>query len=325
MNPAQIIVVGSYVQDLVFQCAEFPRPGETVIGRSMTAHGGKGSNQAIAAARAGGRVAFIGAVGDDTAGEGARAFHAAEGIDCLAVTKPGLATGAAGIVVDAQGQNQIIVALNANDALSPADIDAHADAIRGARMLVVQLEANLQAAAHAMRVARAAGVTVLLNPAPMRADFDAALLADAGILVPNETEFCALVERLPAARAAAGAGFDEHRLATLRDDELQALCRLPGVETVIVTLGRRGCFLSQPDRHVLLPAVASVTASDTTGAGDAFVGAFAAALAEFGLGGIERAARFANVAAAISVTRAGAAPSMPRREEIEAWQQRQEA
>ena len=322
MNSPQIIVVGSYVQDLVFQCAEFPRPGETVIGRSMTAHGGKGSNQAVAAARAGGQVAFIGAVGDDAAGEGARAFHAAEGIDCLAVTKAGQATGAAGIVVNAQGQNQIIVALNANDALAPADIDAHADAIRDARILVVQLEANLQAAVHAMHLAREAGATVLLNPAPMRADFDAALLADAGILVPNETEFCALVNLLPAARAAAGSGFDEHRLATLSEDDLQALCRRLGVGTVIVTLGRRGCFLSQPDRHARLPAVPGVTAIDTTGAGDAFVGAFAAALAEFGPGGIERAAHFANVGAAISVTRPGAAPSMPRRAEIETrWQQ----
>ena len=317
MNSGGIVVVGSYVQDLVFQCADFPRPGETVVGRSMTAHGGKGSNQAVAAARAGGQVAFIGAVGDDAAGEGARAFHAAEGIDCRAATKPGLTTGAAGIVVNAHGQNQIIVALNANDALSPADIDAHAGAIRGARILVVQLEANLQAAAHAMRLARAAGVTVLLNPAPMRADFDAALLADADILVPNETEFCALAALLPAARAAAGSGFDERRLATLPADELQALCRRFDVETLIVTLGRRGCFLSRPDRHALLPAVPDVSALDTTGAGDAFVGAFAAALAEFGPGGIERAARFANAGAAISVTRPGAAPAMPRRREIE--------
>ena len=312
-----IIVVGSYVQDLVLQCAEFPRPGETVIGRSMTAHGGKGSNQAVAAARAGGRVVFIGCLGDDAAGAGARAFHAAEGIDCRAATKSGLTTGAAGIVVNAQGQNQIIVALNANDALTPADIDAHIDVIRGARLLVVQLETNLQAAAYAMRLAREAGVTVLLNPAPMRADLDVTLLADADILVPNETEFCALVERLPAARAAAGTAFDEYRLATLSDDELQTLCRRFNVETVIVTLGRRGCFVSREDHQARLPAVAGITASDATGAGDAFVGAFAAAWVQFGPGEIERAARFANASAAISVTRPGAAQSMPRREEVD--------
>ena len=222
-----------------------------------------------------------------------------------------------GIVVNARGQNQIIAALNANEALSSADIDAHADAIRGARLLVVQLEANLQAVAHAMRVARAAGVAVLLNPAPMRADFDPKMLAEVDILVPNETEFCALAGLLPWMRDAAGARFNEQRLAGLSETELHAMCRLAGVETVIVTLGSRGCFVSRREGHLLLPAVAGVSAVDTTGAGDAFVGAFAAALAEFGPGEVERAARFANAGAAIAVTRAGAAQAMPGRGEIE--------
>ena len=318
MNSPTIIVVGSYMQDLVFQCDEFPRPGETVVGRFMTAHGGKGSNQAVAAARAGGRVAFIGGVGCDGFGDGARAFHAAEGIDWRAAVKDGVPTGTAGIVVNARGQNQIIAALNANEALSSADIDAHADAIRRARLLVAQLEANLQAVAHAMRMAHAAGVTVLLNPAPMRGDFDPGMLADVDILVPNETEFCALTGLLPGMRDVAGAGFDEERLAKLSETELHALCRVAGVETVIVTLGARGCFVSRRQSLLLIPAVAGVNAVDTTGAGDAFVGAFAAALAEFGAGEVERAARFANAGAAMAVTRAGAAQAMPGRREIEA-------
>ena len=319
MATPSIVVVGSYARDLVFGCPEFPRPGETVMGWYMTAHGGKGSNQAVAAARAGGKVVFIGGIGRDAFGDEAREFHAAEGINCRASVKIDRPTGTASIAVNQQGQNQIIVAPGANEALSPADIDAHAGAIRGAGMLVVQLEANLDAAAHAMRLARESGVTVLLNPAPMRADFDLALLARVDILIPNETEFAALVNRLPPAPVQiAGAAFDEHRIAALSDDELHALCRRFEIGTVIVTLGRRGCFVSRSDGHTLLPAVPGVVAVDTTGAGDAFVGAFAAALAEFGPGGIEQAARFANAGAAISVTRPGAAPAMARREEIEA-------
>ena len=318
MSTPRIIVVGSFVQDLTFRCTDFPRPGETIIGQFATGPGGKGSNQAVAAARAGGRVAFIGAVGGDAFGAGAREFHRAEGIACLVTEKPGHATGTAAILVDARGQNEIIVALGANDALSPADLDAHADTLRAGTVLVTQLEANLSAQAHAMRLARGAGLTVILNPAPMRADFDPALLADVDVLIPNETEFCALLPLLPGTRGAVAAGFDEAALASLPDAELHALCRGLGVATVIVTLGARGCFVSRADGYAAVPAVPGVAVVDTTGAGDAFVGAFAAALAEFGPGEIGRAAQFANAGAALSVTRPGTAPAMPRRAEIDA-------
>ena len=294
MDSPQIIVVGSFVQDLTFQCTEFPRPGETVIGQFVTGPGGKGSNQAVAAARAGGAVAFIGAVGRDAFGAGARTFQEAEGIRWLVAEKPDRPTGAAGILVDAHGQNEIIVSLDANNALIPADVDLHAEVLRSATVVVTQLEANLEAEAHAMRIARAAGATVILNPAPMRPDFDPALLANVDILIPNEMEFAALMNGLREKQPTAGEGFDERKLETLGDEDLHTLCRLLGVETVIVTLGARGCFVSRREGHALIPAMPGIVAIDTTGAGDAFVGAFAAALAEFGPGEIERAARFAN-------------------------------
>ena len=318
MSPRHVIVVGSFVQDLTFRCAEFPRPGETVLGQFVTGPGGKGSNQAVAAARAGARVTFIGAVGNDAFGIGARAFHEAEGIDCRMTVKPDQPTGTAGILVDAHAQNEIIVSLDANDALTPADIDAHDSHFSGAgHLLVTQLEANLTAGARAMRMARENGMTVILNPAPMRNDFAPTLLADVDILIPNETEFCTLVHLLPQTRPAVGTDFDERALEQLTGAALHALCRRFGVGTMIVTLGARGCFVSQPDSHGSIPAARGIVAVDTTGAGDAFVGAFAAALAEFGPDEIERAARFANAGAALSVTRPGTAPTMPRREEIE--------
>jgi ribokinase len=318
MNSPQIIVIGSFVQDLTFNCAEFPRPGQTIIGQFITGPGGKGSNQAVAAARAGGRVAYVGALGRDAFGEGAKAFHKAEGIDCLVAEKWDRPTGAAGILVNSHGQNEIVVSLGANDALTPADIDAHADVIESAAVVVSQLEANLEAEAYAMRLARESGATVVLNPAPMRPDFDFTLLADVNILIPNETEFVALINRLTHPRPSNGEDFTEQELELLPDTQLHALCRLLGVETIIVTLGERGCFISGPESSAMIPAMRGIRAVDTTGAGDAFVGAFAAALAEFGPGEIERAARFANAGAAVSVTRAGTAPAMPRRTEIDA-------
>lgn len=309
-----VVVVGSFVQDLTFLCDTFPRPGETLVGRFVSGPGGKGSNQAVAAARAGAKTAFLGAVGRDAFAEGARAFHHAEGIDCRMVEKADLPTGTAGILVDARGQNQIIVALAANGALSPADLDAHADdTLRTAAVVVTQLEANLEAAAHALRVGRAAGARTVLNPAPMRPDFDPAMLGLADLLAPNETEFATLVNRLG---LVAGGGFTESGLAALPFAELHTVCRRFGVPTLVLTLGARGCLVSTPEGFEHLPAVPGIVAVDTTGAGDSFVGALAAALAE-NPGDLPRAARFANAAAALSVTRPGTAPAMPRRAEID--------
>lgn len=319
MQLPRVVVVGSFVQDLTFTCPEFPRAGETIIGQFLTGPGGKGSNQAVAAARAGGRVTYIGAVGADAFAQGARAFHQTENIDCRMVEKRDWPTGTAGILVNAHGQNEIVVALGANGALESADIDLHSDAFRSASVMVTQLEADLAATAYAMKLGRASGATVILNPAPMRSDFDPALLADVSILIPNETEFAALVNLLPQTRSAlAGGSFSEHDLASISAEELHGICRAFGLETLIVTLGSRGCFISGREGHCLLPAVRGIRAIDTTGAGDAFVGAFATALAELGREKIPAAARFANAAAGISVTRPGTAPAMPRRADIDA-------
>ena len=303
MNPS-ILVVGSFNQDLTWTCAEFPAPGETIVGRFQTGPGGKGSNQAVAAARAGGATAFVGALGDDAFGRGAEAFLRAEGI-AVHLARKKLPTGNAAILVNRRGENQIIIALGANAALAPRDVPA--PLIRGARVVVCQHETNLAINAHVFRAARRAGVTTVLNPAPMRRDFDADILALTDVLVPNETEFVALVNRR---------GFDEKALHTLRPADLHGLCRDFGVPTIIITLGRRGCFVSQPRGHLHIPAHSGLKVVDTTGAGDAFVGGFAAGLVRFD-GSIAASARYGNAAAGLSVTKFGTAPSMPARRAIE--------
>lgn len=311
-----VVVVGSYVQDLTWRCAAFPRAGETTIGRFATGPGGKGSNQAVAAGRAGAPALFVGAVGADAFARVARDFYAAEGIPARFVAKPKHATGTAAILVDDAGQNEIVVALGANDALSPRDLPA--SLFRGARVVVTQLETGLAVVGHALRAGRRAGALTVLNPAPMRADFDPALLRHADILAPNETEFAALVNRL--GLAPGKKAYAEADLAAETPASLQALCRRLGPPVVIVTLGRRGCFVSQASGGAHLPAHV-VKAVDTTGAGDAFVGGFAAGLVRHD-GDILAAARLGQAVAALSVTKPGTAPSMPTARELAAFLKR---
>lgn len=304
MTPPQVVVVGSFVQDLCFRCPAFPRPGETLTGRFADGPGGKGSNQAVAAARAGAPTLFVGAIGDDTFGRGAQAFYAAEGIAAHWAVKSRHATGTAGILVDAAGQNQIIVSLDANHHLTAADLPA--PALAAARIVIGQLESNLAATAKALKLGRAAGAITVLNPAPMRPDFDPALLRHVDILIPNESEFVALINRLapPAGRALTTTALLKRSPA-----QLHALCGRLGVPVVIVTLGDRGVLISRQDGYLEVPAFA-VEAVDTTGAGDAFVGGFAAGLLRHE-GDLAAAARHGCAVAALSVTRPGTAPSMP--------------
>lgn len=311
MKP-QVVVVGSFVQDLTWNCAVFPVAGETVIGAFATGPGGKGSNQAIAAGRTGAATLFIGAVGRDTFAAGARAFYKTEKIGARWIEKPGHATGTAAILVSASGQNEIVVALGANARLSRADLDPKFFA--GARVVVTQLESSLAAAAFALKTARSIGATAVLNPAPMRADFDPSLLKHADILIPNEAEFTALVNLLP---ATGRNDFTEAALATLSDDTIHTLARTFGPPVVIVTLGKRGCLVSQESGYTFIPSH-RVKAVDTTGAGDAFVGGFSAGLVKF-KGDLVAAARFGTAVAALSVTKRGTAPAMPRKKEIEAF------
>ena len=263
---SQVVVVGSFVQDLTWHCAAFPKPGETVIGNFTTGPGGKGSNQAVAAGRAGASTLFIGAVGRDAFASEAKAFYAAEGIAACFVEKPKQATGTAGILVNTSGQNEIIVALGANAHLAKTDFDSKL--FTGAKIVVTQLESSLATTAFVLKTARAVGVTAVLNPAPMRADFDPAILKHVDVLIPNEAEFTALVNLLPATERK---DFTETALSLLSNDAIHALCRTLGPAVVIVTLGKRGCLVSQASGPVFIPAH-KVKAVDTTGAGDAFAG-----------------------------------------------------
>jgi ribokinase len=317
MPSAHVVVVGSYVQDLCWKCVKFPLSGETIVGQFVTGPGGKGSNQAIAAGRAGAETLFIGAVGDDAFAREAKAFYRAEKIPAVFVEKSQHATGTAAILVDGTGQNEIVVALGANAALAKADIPVAT--LKRARVVVTQLESNLGTAAYVLKIARRAGVITVLNPAPMRPDFDASILASVDVLIPNETEFTALVNRL---RISGRAEFTEKALHGLNGEALHAMCRTLGPETVIVTLGGKGCFVSQRGGHMHIPAFTGIKVVDTTGAGDAFVGGFAAGLVKF-KGDVLAAASFANAVAALSVTKPGTAPSMPTAKEIRAFLKKQ--
>jgi ribokinase len=299
-----IVIVGSFNQDLTWTCTEFPAPGETIVGRFVTGPGGKGSNQAVAAARAGGATAFVGALGDDSFGRDAEKFLRSEGI-AVHLTRKKLPTGNAAILVNRRGENQIVIALGANAALAPRDMPP--TLLRDARVVVCQHETNLPLNASVFRAARRTGVTTVLNPAPMRSDFDPRILDLTDVLIPNESEFVTLVNRR---------GFTEKTLQTMPAGDLHQLCRAFGVPTLILTLGSRGCFVSQHRGHLSIPAHKGIKVVDTTGAGDAFVGGFAAGLVRFE-GNVAAAARYGNATAALSVTKHGTAPSMPARRAVE--------
>jgi ribokinase len=296
----RVVVLGSVNTDLVLRCSRLPVPGQTVSGRDyQTLLGGKGANQAVAAARLGASVSFIGCVGDDEFGRNARRILASEGIDTQHLhSMTGASTGVAMILVDDSGQNSIALAAGANAALSIAHVDAARATIQGAGLLICQLECPLPVVQRGIALAHAAGVPVLLNPAPMQA-LPAALLAQVDVLVPNETEAAALIE-LPS-----GAVFDAAvAAARLRD---------LGPRTVIVTLGANGVQLASDgiNTHFEAPVVQAV---DTTGAGDTFIGAYAAARCDGA--GVFAAVEHAQQAAAISVTKMGAIAAMPRRSEL---------
>ncbi|MBI3886444.1 MAG: ribokinase [Opitutae bacterium] len=309
MNPS-VVVVGSFIQDLAFFTRDFPRPGETVVGDFRAGPGGKGFNQAVAATRAGAKTLFIGAVGSDAFGAGAHKFARAAGVQAHFVDKKKEATGAAVVSIDAHGQNQIIVSLGANLALHKRDVPV--PPLRTAAVVVCQGESDFRTVAHVLRTARATGAVTVLNPAPMRADFDPALLKHTEVLIPNETEFVTLANQLP--RSSGGRNLTPEALLRMPADRLHTLCRSFGVPVVIVTLGAQGCFVSEPGVYVRIHAH-EVEAVDATGAGDAFVGGFAAGLVRFKRNVFE-AAHFATAVAALAVTLPGTATAMPTAREI---------
>lgn len=305
----RILVVGSFVQDLNFATRRFPEPGETVVGTFLTGPGGKGSNQAVAARRAGGEVTFVGAVGDDPFGREVRRFYEAEGIHFHLKEVADQATGTAAILRDASAQNEIVVALGANDALFPEDIPESVWSGHG--LLVCQCEIHRPTTEALLRRAKKEGLTTILNPAPMPEDFSIDILPSVDLLIPNETEFCSLLRQTGAVAPEAAA------LGTCDEDRLAGWFGDLGLERAILTMGAAGLFLMEGAKTHRLPVVPGIQAVDTTGAGDAFVGAFAAAFAANGED-LFAAAAFANAAAALSVTRPGTAPATARREEIEA-------
>ncbi len=296
----RIVVVGSSNTDMVIQSARIPAPGETILGgRFVMAAGGKGANQAVAAARLGAQVTLIARLGDDVFGRGALANFEKEGISTeFVVVDSSEPSGVALILVDDKGENSIAVAPGANGRLSPDDVLRALPAIEQADVLLLQLEVPLETVEAAAGLAAAAGVKVILNPAPARS-LPAPLLRHVYLLTPNETE----AELLTGLRVC---GEEARRVAACE-------LRQQGVETVIITLGADGAFLSGKDGETVVPTV-RITPVDTTAAGDAFNGALAVALAEGR--DLGSAVQFANQAGAFAATRLGAQPSLPTRADL---------
>ena len=293
---SKIVVVGSANTDMVVKTERIPGPGETVIGGEfIMAAGGKGANQAVAAARLGAQVTFVGRLGSDVFGDQAIAGYQAQGIDTAYIVRDEhAASGVALIFVDARGENSIAVASGANARLMPADVERAGAAIAGADVLLVQLEVPLEAVRRAIELAHRAGVCIILNPAPAQ-EIDPDLLAQVSIATPNEHEI----------RVVVGEPEQERAIARM----LQA-----GTETVLVTLGPRGVLWATQVSRQSVPAF-QVEAVDTTAAGDAFNGGLACALGR-GLS-MAQAIRYANAVAAISVTRMGAQPSLPTGDQVD--------
>lgn len=301
-----VLVLGSINTDLVIRGPRLPRPGETVLeGEFFQAAGGKGANQAVAAARAGKeQVVFLATVGDDSYGRQSLDGLRREGIDCRWIrVVPNVTTGVALILVDPQGENLISVAGGANLALTPEFVDAVPEEVfASAKVCLASLETPAATVLRFLRRARRAGVPTILNPAPALARQQAEpLLKLADVLTPNEHEVATLAECEADSQGSAVAA--------------AAVLQVAGAKSVVVTLGANGSVVVEQNRPpVAIPAM-SVTAVDTTAAGDAFSGALAVGLSEGT--SLADAARFATIAAGLAVTKAGAQPSLPSRAEIE--------
>ena len=303
MARAPVAVLGIFVADLAFRAPRLPLMGETILGQGFKdGPGGKGSNQVIAAARAGGDARMITRIGRDTFGDMARKTYAEAGVTPKLVQMDDMPTGAAFIFVnDTNGDNAIIVYPGAAGTIGIDDVEAARDTIEQSAVFVTQLEQPAAAAQRALEIARAAGVTTVFNPAPAE-PFPDSIYPLCDYIVPNETEAAALV------------GFALDSIDDARKAGDAFLAR--GVKVALITLGGRGVLYHSAETSVHVPAVAAGTVIDTTGAGDAFVGGFSAALSR-GTDPVE-AVRFGCATAGIAVTRRGTAPAMPKLDEIEA-------
>lgn len=296
----KIIVIGSSNVDLTARVRTLPRPGETIGGaRLHQANGGKGANQAVAAARLGADVLFLTCLGNDANGEMLASQFASDGIDTSKIKFSATPTGTALIFVDDNAENCIAVAPGSNNDLLPEDVDAIKDRMADSAYLLVQLEIPMPTVEHSILLADSLGVKVIVNPAPMNA-LREDIFSHIWLLTPNETE----------AEALTGVVIGSE------EDARTAAARLmeKGVENVIITLGSKGSLVCTPEASTFVPA-RKVQALDTTGAGDAYNGALVAALSE-GRSLVE-AAKIATIASSIAVTRMGAQTSAPYRKEID--------
>ena len=297
-----IVILGVFVADTAYRADRQPRMGETILGNSFAlGPGGKGSNQAVAAARAGGKVHFISRLGRDTFGDLALETWKNAGV-IPKVTHHEEATGAAYIFIEEQsGDNAIIISPGVAATISPEDLDRQVDVVSSAAVFVTQLEQPIDAAMRGLSLAKEGGAKTILNPAPA-ADLPAAIFPLCDVVTPNESEAEGItgipVTDIASAKKAVAAFLDL------------------GAGTAIITLGENGALLGQASGCVHIPAFSAGPVIETTGAGDAFNGALAVALAEGA--SLEQATRFGCATAAISVTRSGTAPSMPERAEIDA-------
>jgi ribokinase len=298
-----VVVMGSYVADLAFRTRKLPSWGETSMGSGFQlGPGGKGSNQAVAAARAGAPVSFISKVGNDSFGEMARTMWKNEGIDAACVTSTATPTGAAAIILDQNsGENAIIVVPGACYELSPQDIDNARTVMHRGTVFITQLELPIATVEYGLRLARSLGLITILNPAPACALPDS-IFPHCDFVTPNETEAEFLT------------GIPVHSLSDA--DRAAGALLSRGTQTVIITLGARGALVKDAGTTQHVEAFKAGPVVETTGAGDAFNGGLAVALAE-GRNMLD-ATRFACAVASISVTRPGTAPSMPRRGEVDA-------
>jgi ribokinase len=303
MSKKSVVVMGSYVADLAFRTPKLPAWGETCMGLGFKlGPGGKGSNQAVAAARAGAQVSFISKLGRDPFGDLARATYREESIDTTCLFDTASPTGAAAIILDAAtGENAIIVVPGACFELTPADVEQARPLIQQAAAFVTQLELPIPTVEFGLRLAHSLGVPTILNPAPACA-LPASIFPLCDYITPNESE----AELLTGIRVTSLA------TAELAADTLLAR----GVRNAVITLGAQGVFVKNATTGQHVPACDAGPVAETTGAGDAFTGGFAVALAEGR--SIVDAARFGCAVAGISVTRPGTAPSMPHRAEVDA-------
>lgn len=297
-----ITIIGSINLDRTIRVKQMPKPGETMHTKEIfSAGGGKGANQAVAAKRSEAETNFIGAIGNDEAGDMMRELLSEEGIELSGVqTLEKQATGQAYIIVDDQGENSIMIHSGANNAFTPQQVQEHADLIKASDFVIAQFESTLESTVEAFTIAREAGVKTILNPAPALENVPEELLKVTDMIIPNETETEILT------------GIEVTDEASLKAaaEHLHQL----GIEAVIITIGSKGAFYDVQGRNGIVPAF-KVNAVDTTAAGDTFIGAMSSVLAK-DFSNLEQAIEYGNKASSLTVQRFGAQPSIPYKNEL---------